>query len=262
MSIYEIRESLYSKYPTLIKDKSADLNKNGIIEDNEKLIDADGDGTIGSGFDFMDFIGRNSAQIEKEIVDNAYQTTLLEFINPEQPESTRMMAGFALGYLKDDRAIPILIKQLNNPKDIIWMTAEKALSMFGMNALDELAKGLVFACEGNNNDLKVRISYLISKLGETAIPAIFKMLQHGDSDVRFAIQGVAVSFGKNIIPKLADETLKNANLDLRMSAIFIFRDLNYKSAIPTLKILIETDKNPKVQEAAKIVMEKLEKEGK
>ncbi|MFN7971535.1 MAG: HEAT repeat domain-containing protein [Acidobacteriota bacterium] len=144
----------------------------------------------------------------------------------------RAQAVTALGKLKDPRAIPYLVEALglhdaDPEKD--WFVrgqASNALATFGKAALEALKKA-----------------------AEDKEPVIRK--------------GALNALGKIRGPE-ANETLKkhletDADASVRTTCIFNFRDMKLKEAIPWLRGVAKSDKDPEVREKAGRIADKIEK---
>lgn len=106
-------------YPKFFENLGADLDKNGKIERNEKIVDADKDGIIGSEGDFMDYLERNVAYISQEILKESLPLVIhkKDIDEPTKIKFIRKALDQKDEYMRDDDIRIAAINQIETIKD-------------------------------------------------------------------------------------------------------------------------------------------------
>ena len=147
MSEITMRGVFLKYYPNAIKDRGMDLNKNGKIKGNEKLLDADKDRVLGSKIDFWDFLERNvgclNVDLKKDVI-NLYKEKLSD---PDNEVRYRAIEGLVelndLMQLNSKEAIPEIVERVKDSKSYVREAAIEALASLNVKeAIPDIVNGL------------------------------------------------------------------------------------------------------------------------
>lgn len=255
MGDISVKSIILKYYPNAIKDGGVDLDGNGKVGGNEKLLDAEKGlirGMQASENDFWRFLERNKDLIKADLKNDAIALYKEKLSDPDY--FIRYRAACNLGDLNVKEAVPGIIKSLNDPEKLVRMAAINALTKLkAKEAGTEIMKHL------KDPDLLVRnmtIKALASLDIKEAIPAISKSLEFPDN---MLYESALDSLRKLIAGEAVTDTmklLKDANWEVRTIAIQSLVKLNAKEAMPEIT-KYQKDEEEVYKKVTKIIDEKL-----
>ena len=262
MSEITMRGIFLKYYPNAIKDRGMDLNKNGKIEENEKIM-------LGSQWtkedDFWAFLERNVGLIKADLKKDAIPAivnTLTDSL--KRSGSIEKDLGYWEGDDEDtERLINENIAYCNIALDEEIELRKTAIKVLGLLDAKEAYPDIVtypnIVKRLESSKYYVRdaaIDVLVGLNAKEAIPDIVKRLESSKYYVRAAaIEALGKLNAKEAIPDIV-KRLEDSDKHVREAAIKALVDLNAKEAIPEITKCLK-DLNKLVQSAAKEALEKI-----
>jgi HEAT repeat protein len=152
--------------------------------------------------------------------------TLVEFLRSKD-WAIQALTVRALGKIGDLRALPALLKELDDSSDLAWYSKDKDFAQAFAN------------------------------MGPSAIPVLINALRHGNSHVRSVMVEALAIVGASAVPALV-ETLTGYGSDVRSSAASCLGKIGPRAsdAVPMLMELLK-DRNQRVRDAAADALKKI-----
>jgi len=187
---FDVIAAMNAEYPTLKSQGWVDFNQNGKKDENEEINDVNGNGRVGDEDDYYAFVGANAQHIRREIIDGAVDSNIAVLEDEDQELYARKAAAWALGEIKDSRAVEPLINALEDWYKFVRNAAVEALVKIGEPAVEPLIaawKDKNFARNLSDIfDAYRAVAEVLAKIGEPAVGFLIAALKDENWYIRNA----------------------------------------------------------------------------
>ena len=192
------------------------------------------DGLIRAALQHEDLsVRRDAASALGEIKDEKAINLLINFLG-HNDKNVRKRAVRILGEIKDEKALRSLTNALEDKNKYVRKEAIKAVNKLGWQPKTDVEKAIFYIAQGDFSN--------VSSLGESAIQPLIDILGSNSKNLRKeAIKALLKIREREAVQRSVIDALKNKDEKVRDGAILVLNNFDTKEAQEAIKVYKELD---------------------